>query len=243
MATSASGTAMLSLNNHVNSHPQTSVNNLEPYNLCFWRAPQSHVGSLNQGHSTHSWEEPVNVKNNNLNLSHNRLGTKFKRLNKPKMPTTILNECYPEIRWHVGPFPPGASPCAPTWPTQEQGMCSRPPEVLPSSAHSQALWSLQCQSSVQEDRTWEFLSCPGTQQWAAFSMLSPRNWWVNWPQGAARNMERTGAQGTRIFIQTLKNYLIYLLLQWLAYEIGIFVGLWYLNWGYAGKTSGILSCI
>lgn len=52
------------------------------------------------------------------------------------MPTTILNACYPKITWYVGPFPPGASQCAPTWPTQEQGLCSRPPEMLLSAAHS-----------------------------------------------------------------------------------------------------------
>lgn len=41
MGTSALGTAVLSLNNDVN-HPQTSMNNLEPCNLCFCRVPQSH---------------------------------------------------------------------------------------------------------------------------------------------------------------------------------------------------------
>lgn len=33
----------------------------------------------------------------NLNLSHNKVGTKFKRLNELKMPTTTLDGCYPEI--------------------------------------------------------------------------------------------------------------------------------------------------
>lgn len=52
MATSALGTAVPSLNNDVNNHPLTSVNNLEPCNLCFWRVPQSlggvpQLGTLN----------------------------------------------------------------------------------------------------------------------------------------------------------------------------------------------------
>ena len=45
MVTSASGAAMLSLHSHVSSHPWTSVSYLEPCDLWFWRAPQSHIGS------------------------------------------------------------------------------------------------------------------------------------------------------------------------------------------------------
>lgn len=52
VATSSSGTEMLSVNNHVNYHPQTSVTNVKPFNFSFWRVPQSHGGYLNQGHST-----------------------------------------------------------------------------------------------------------------------------------------------------------------------------------------------
>lgn len=35
MATSASGTVMLSLNNYINNHAQTSVNNVEPCTMSF----------------------------------------------------------------------------------------------------------------------------------------------------------------------------------------------------------------
>lgn len=103
--------------------------------------------ALHQGHSTHGWAEPVKIE-----LEPHQTRNKVQKT-KLKMPTTILNDCYTEIAWQVCHFPDGAPQYTPTWPAQEWGMCSTPPEVL-SSARGQVLGPLLFQTSVQEDRTW-----------------------------------------------------------------------------------------
>lgn len=91
----------------------------------------------------------------NLNLIHNRLRTKFKRLNELQN----AND-HPEwlLSWNNMSSVPFSSRCLPRFPQlgrlKNEGICSRPREVLPYPAHSQVLWPLFFQPSVQEDRTW-----------------------------------------------------------------------------------------